>query len=96
LPDCNNYKYVASDTASVCGNGLALGLTDTVNNVGIRMSSGGDGVVTQTDIYGVAVGTSNTNTNAKNNRALGVTPDPDKSGIIANLSTNILNMIIKF
>ncbi len=67
----------------VVGNGLNLGLTDSVNNIGIQLNSSGYGVVANKDIYGIKVGTNSTTNNGLSEGTLGVTTDSTKSGLIA-------------
>ena len=88
LPKYSNKIYTTDTalTAPVVGNGMTLGLTDGTNNVGLRMSSGNDGVVASTPIFGTNVGTVSTITDSKTNKSLGLTTDALKSGLVAQLS----------
>lgn len=87
-------------TAPVIGNGIALGLVSNMNNPSassrnacgvISATTNGYGrCATATGAYGLAVGTSISETTSNNiysNNALGVSPDPNKSGLVADLST---------
>lgn len=76
---------VATDSAPVTGNGLALGLTDGTHNSGLGIYQSflapGDGK------YGAAVGTTDTvSTSLTETAAIGVTTDKAKSGLVADLS----------
>lgn len=70
-------------TAPVIGNGLALGLTDGTALSGL--GSGSVGLVDSLANYGVAVGTA-TGANTYSVKAVGVTTDKTKSGLVADLS----------
>ena len=77
------------DSAPVVGNGNALGLTDGTNNYGLRsVYSNATGSVYggSSAMVGKAVGTSSTSGDATANLATGVSNDPSKSGLIADLS----------
>ena len=77
------------DSAPVVGNGNALGLTDGTNNYGLRsVYSNATGSVYggSSAMVGKAVGTSSTSGDAISNLATGVSNDPSKSGLIADLS----------
>ena len=68
---------------AVVGNGMALGLTDGTNNLGLR---GGLYVSTpifnaSTLIYGANVGTATDESISSNGKTVGITTDPTKSGI---------------
>ena len=70
---------------SVRGNGKTLGLTDgSANYAMYEEKDGNTNLNVDKSIYDVAVGTkAGTDDNANNRKALGVTPDPAKSGIVA-------------
>lgn len=74
------------DTAPVVGTGLALGLTDGTNNIGLGISGDltfagyGPG-------YGATVGTAIGSPGNRAKTYTGVTQDPTKSGLEADLST---------
>lgn len=72
--------------ASVIGDGNALGMTTGVANYGLR--TGTATVTCASDAYGVEVGATATgNPPNSDNKALGVTTDPEKSGLVADLSS---------
>ena len=79
-----------NDTIPVHGNGNTLGLTDGATNAGLTQIVQG-GLTTSTAItqaYGQPVGTYTGNTAIAGPKNIGVTTDPAKSGIIANLSSS--------
>ena len=91
LPKYSNKIWSGGGTAPVIGNGISLGLTDGINNGGFAWNNGGGNAVLKGPIQqfsGVAVGTSNSGStySLTQNVALGVTTDPTKSGLIADLS----------
>ncbi len=72
--------------APVVGNGNSLGLTDGTN-VNSAWFSASYGVGTSNDGVGLTVGTTVTNLGTlEREKTIGVTTDPEKSGIIADLS----------
>ena len=83
---------VGPSSAPVMGTGLALGLTNGVNDYGITGSLNNASqsyLGTKTEFYNVATGTTAPNTTWQNNGtqyALGVTTDASKSGLVADLS----------
>lgn len=83
-------SLVSGDEAAVVGNGITLGLTDGTAFSGLREA---DGAYRSCNEYGVAVGTSTgTGDPITNNKAIGITTDPTKSGIVANLPTITVNI----
>lgn len=78
--------------APVVGNGMALGLTDGTRFAGLngnRYTSGASYGLSASDGYGVEVGTTGADSaGLSNNVYAGVTTDPTKSGIEAQLSNN--------
>ncbi|MBQ9088653.1 MAG: hypothetical protein IJY46_07725 [Lentisphaeria bacterium] len=70
---------------SVRGNGMALGFTDGTKNYGIYEDSSDVYVANFNDrLYGVEVGTKQSGGDGANNKlAQGITPDPAKSGLVA-------------
>lgn len=83
LPRSKHNKY--ADTVTVAGNGMTLGLTDGIYNFGMQsqaMSSTAWGIGGSTSQYGKDVGTA-TGAGFGNQGSLGVTTDPEKSGLIA-------------
>lgn len=74
-------------TAPVVGNGIALGLTNGTTTFGIQPSAGSGLLYGQTGSYGLNVGHSQTSdSNIVANRVIGITNDPSKSGLQADLS----------
>ena len=83
------------DIAPVAGNGMTLGLTDGINNIGL--SNNASHILTAvTGNYGQSVGNINTTyLNSTNNTGFGVTTDSTKSGIEAHL-TETVNLYLYF
>ena len=75
------------DNAPVIGNGMTLGLTNGTLNLGLTgySDSNGNRIQGKTGIYGVDVGTQGAGDTAGNG-GIGITSDPTKSGVIADLS----------
>lgn len=69
--------------APVIGNGQSLGLTDGSNSFGIRNAK--DYIFTA-NTFDVPVGSAGGNTYALSERAVGITTDSSKSGLVADLS----------
>lgn len=87
LPKFPEYLIAGlANTVPVIGNGLTLGLTNGQVNVGlVSQHTNGQGyVASYTNIYGQPVGTG-ASTIAGSTISLGVTTDPTKSGIVAQL-----------
>lgn len=87
LPKYNSKIYTGGGTAPVVGNGTTLGWTDGTHNGGSVLTSAGYGLYASGG-YNIAVGAT-TNENAltmNTNKAVGITTDPTKSGILAQLS----------
>ena len=84
-------KYVMdlADDVPVVGNGMALGFSDGNNNLGAVFwnSVNYNGNIVTSSMYGVNVGDvwSEVSTSATN-KAMGITTDPEKSGMIADTS----------
>ena len=73
-------------TAPVVGTGMTLGLTDGTNNLGLQNGYSGNGTYNfGSNMYGKDVGTTATNFGVSG-VSLGVTTDPDKSGLVTDLS----------
>lgn len=89
LPVKVKQKFFSGDVP-VVGNGIALGLTDGSKNAGLYGASGNSPnfLTSSISLYGTNTGTSPEGTNRLNqNKSLGVTTDPTKSGLIAKLSS---------
>ena len=75
-------------TAPVVGNGMTLGLTaGEQGNYGLLAYTDSSGVGTSTPAYGQPAGTYQTTANRVNPYTIGVTEDPEKSGLVADLSS---------
>lgn len=85
LPRAKHNKYAS--TLGVVGNGISLGLDNGTQNFGLTGTSiSGDATAVGKNLnaYGTNTGTSlSAATNVTNDKTFGLTPDPDKSGIIA-------------
>lgn len=79
------------------GNGMTLGLTDGTNNVGLRLSSGEGYLTTSASSgYGSVIGIVSSSFGiASNNKLGGITTDPTKSGVVADLSDGQI-VVIKY
>ena len=78
---------LTDEQAAVVGNGMTLGLTDGTNNVGTVFWNGSqhNGNIVVGSAYGTNVGDSISGSTSATNKAMGVTTDPEKSGIVSNL-----------
>jgi len=74
------------DTAPVQGDGKALGLIDGANNFGLFQIAGGGHLAGGSTAYNTTVGTVSGGTNPVNTYSVGVHTNPDRSGLIADLS----------
>lgn len=79
-----SYLPINSDTAPVIGNGMTLGLNNGIQNAGLLQGS--NGALFRTGIYGKPIGTNDDN-GVSNGKSFGITTDPDKSGLVADLSS---------
>lgn len=90
LPKYSNKIYTSSiaSTAPVLGNGMTLGLQNGTQNLGLKVGAAStwSNNIAATNAYGTNKGTTGTATDAAANTTVGVTTDPTKSGIIAQLS----------
>lgn len=83
------YQAQLPATLKTRGNGTALGITDGVNFMGLEMASGA--LHAYTSLYDTALGTvPATKTGGAN--ALGVTFDPDASGLVTEVATSPTHM----
>lgn len=73
-------------TAPVVGNGLSLGITDGSSYYGLCGYSS-TGLIARKSAYGIGIGVAGTGTADLGNIVSGITTDPDKSGLVANLSS---------
>lgn len=72
--------------APVIGNGMTLGLTNGTQNYGLSGWDGDNTTVIRTDAYGLPYGSTSAGS-VNRSVSLGVTTDPTKSGLIADLSS---------
>lgn len=84
LPLWKGYQTPMGDSVPVVGNGIALGLTNG-SNFGSPVDAASDYNFAPNG-YGVAVGSSVSPARIGTNTAVGVTTDPEKSGLIADTS----------
>lgn len=84
LPKYNSKIYTGGGEAQVKGDGKTLGLTNGSLNSGLIYT---DGVYFSSGAYGKSVSTSDLGSAPNLSGTIGVTTDPTKSGIIADLST---------
>jgi len=77
------------ETIPVIGDGVAIGITDKIYYAGLASASSGGNyaVVQRTDMYGKAAGTAvSSATSQISAKAIGLTTDSTKSGMIADLT----------
>ena len=87
-------SLVSGTEAAVVGNGLTLGLTNGTTNYGLVGTGDSNylmGLSGNTNAYGTNTSTSGS-TNKQVDGQLGITTDPEKSGIVANLPTITVNI----
>lgn len=88
------YLPFTDSDVPVIGNGKTLGLTDGTTNVGMAINNSSaqpHGIFTNTN-YGTAVGTTSAGTNLYSGKTMGITTDPEKSGLIAKTS-NVVSLL---
>lgn len=73
-----------ASSAPVVGNGISVGLTDDTDNYGLATNNNGVLIPAQSN-YGEDVGSAS-GTGYITGKTIGITTDPEKSGIIADLS----------
>lgn len=73
------------DSAPVIGNGMTIGVTNGTTNAGLHSGGTGGSIATKTSSYGVPENTNDTSTGTAL-KTIGLTTDPDKSGLITDLS----------
>lgn len=81
-----------SNTASVQGNGMTLGMTNGTYTGGLQTNTSGTTGIRQ-EIYGKDVGTAG-GASFTDGTSWGITTDPTKSGMIANVSSQTLQLNI--
>lgn len=77
-------KTPLGTTAPVIGNGKTIGVTDGTTEGGTMV--GGNGWDSYTGILNANVGTTYSGTRMGSNKAIGLVTDPDKSGLVADLT----------
>ncbi len=91
LPRNNFINYVKEGNAAVIGNGLTLGVTTGSNNYGLTTIVSGNGlgaVVALDSSYGIAAGSEAPSGTRLYSTTIGLTTDPTKSGLEADLVSN--------
>ena len=88
LPKYPDYVEVTKDSVPVVGNGMALGLTNGTINFVLNSENGQVGVVGSIKGFGQPYGSSASTGLSTANVTAGVTTDPTKSGLIADLSNS--------
>lgn len=100
LPNLMNVKLLKGSSLPVKGNGMTLGLLANSSNAGLYTVKSGD--LTYLAGIQVAYGKSQGQTLTiaawnRTNNSVGVTTDPSKSGLVADISSGVLaNYIIKY
>ena len=83
-----------NSVAPVVGNGISLGLTNGTTNYAIRSYSG-TAYLHPSGAYGQPIGSGvGTSPSVDNNKSIGITLDPTKSGIQANITSTTLSVTI--
>lgn len=93
LPKYPSYFIAGlTGTAPVVGNGIALGLSNGEVGLGLGQPHGGSTsrlyLSAITDYYGLGVATAGPDVNHSTHGVMGLTSDPTKSGVIAQLSND--------
>lgn len=99
LPNLMNVKLLKGSSVQVKGNGMTLGLTNGSGNYGLKLGVAGtnQGLGILPGTFGTGVGTSSAQGGTSILQTIGVTTDPTKSGIIADISSGVsVNYIIKY
>lgn len=100
LPNLINVNHLKDSSVPVKGTGLSLGLTNGTQNGAMAMTSDYRMFKGYTDKYGSNVGSIPAGSSANEmpvQRTVGVTTDPTKSGIIADISSGVsVDYIIKY
>lgn len=89
LPNVQKGPQVAlplGNTAPVRGTGKALGLNDGTTNLGLTSGTGSNWFTGTAGGYDANVGTAPSGTQAATSKAIGVTTDGSKSGMVADLT----------
>lgn len=76
-------------SAPVIGNGITIGITDGTENTGMALSSGTTSIQHSLTAYGDPIGSAWVAGNVSNVFTAGLTTDPTKSGMIADLSSAV-------
>lgn len=86
-------SLVSGTEAAVVGNGMTLGLTNGIHDLSITNFGNRSEMWYGNAILGSAVGTNSTlQVQTVGDRSVGVSQDPEKSGIVANLPTITVNI----
>lgn len=88
-------SLVSGTEAPVVGNGMTLGLmASQTEAAGLVSYNDGSSILTQasTDAYGKPIGSSYSSGALVGARSIGITTDPEKSGVVANLPTITVNI----
>lgn len=85
-------SLVSGTEAAVVGNGTALGLTNGAYNASLSGVGTNFQIYAGTNIYGQEIPNSTTANGNSLSGVIGVTTDPTKSGIVANLPTITVNI----
>lgn len=100
LPNLMNVKLLKGSSVQVIGNGMSLGLTNGTQNGAMAMTSDYRMFKGYTDKFGTSVGSTPAGSSANEmsvQKTVGVTTDPSKSGLVADISSGVLaNYIIKY
>lgn len=91
---CVSTVLLCKGSIACKGNGITLGLTDSVANYGLITTNGaGNQDDNNTGVYGTAVGSAGSGSNIYNFKSVGVTTDSSKSGIITESHSHTLTTL---
>ena len=93
-----NVRHLKDSSIQVKGDGITLGLTDGSATFGLQTNSNGTSLLGDAGSYGKVLPSGDgASVDIAALRCVGITTDPTKSGIIADISNGVLaNYIIKY
>ena len=93
-----NVRLLKGSSIQVKGNGMTLGMTDGSATFGLQTNLSGTSLIGDAGSYGKTLPSGDgASTDIAGAKCVGITTDPEKSGIIADISNGVLaNCIIKY